>query len=75
MGLCRVSFLVHQTATLLSSTRIISATLSHMHSTQQQSKMTDTVDVHTRQRVVTELLTVEGPSPIQIHRFLGSTCG
>jgi transposase len=37
--------------------------------------MTDVVDVNTRQRMVTELLTAEGSSPIEVHRRLRSVYG
>jgi len=37
--------------------------------------MTDVVVVRTRQRVVTEVFTVEGFSPTEIHRSLRSVCG
>jgi hypothetical protein len=37
--------------------------------------VTDVVVVRTRQRVVTELFTVEGFSPIELHRSLRSVYG
>jgi len=33
------------------------------------------VDLNTRQRMLTELLTAEGSRPVQIHRRLRSLCG
>jgi hypothetical protein len=32
-------------------------------------------DMHTRHRVVTELMTVEGYSPKETHRYVRSMCG
>jgi hypothetical protein len=37
--------------------------------------MADVVDANTKQRMVTELLTVEGSSPIEIHRHMRSVYG
>jgi len=65
----RLSCPPHQTGTLSSSTCILSAPVSHMYSTQQQCKMVDVVDVHTRLRGVTEFLNAEGSMPIRIHRI------
>jgi hypothetical protein len=36
--------------------------------------MADVIYIDTRQRVVTEFLTTEGSSPIEIHRRLWSVC-
>jgi hypothetical protein len=75
-GTGRVSCLTHQIATLFISTRIISAPVSARHSIQQQCKMANAVDIHTKQRVVViEFITAEVSSPIWIHRCLKSVCG
>jgi len=50
------------------STKITGVAVSHMHSTQKQSKMADIVDVHTRQRSETEFHTVGGSSQKEIRR-------
>lgn len=71
----RVSFLIHRTATLSNSTRIIGALVSHVCSTRQSCAMTDVVHLRERQRVVIEFLTAEGSSPMETDRHLSSVYG
>jgi len=47
-GTTRVSCLTHWIVTLFISYRIISAPVSDPHSTQQQCKMVDAVDIHSK---------------------------
>jgi hypothetical protein len=68
----RASCLTRRIATLYSTTRITGAPVNHLRSTQQQCKTADALYVRTRLRVVTEFLTVEDSSPIEIHRRLRS---
>ena len=69
-----VSRRTHRIATLSSSIRssVLQPVTCSQHSS---SAMADVVDVNTRQRMVTELLTAEGSGPIEVHRRLRSVCG
>jgi hypothetical protein len=68
------SCFTHWIKTLSSSTSIIDAPVSHLRSMKWQCKMA-VVDVHTRQRVLTEFLTMEGSGLIEIYRCLKSMYG
>ena len=61
--------------TLSSSTKVTGVAVSHVHSTHQQCKTADIVDVRTGQRAETEFHTVGGSSPKEIHRYLSSVDG
>jgi hypothetical protein len=68
----RVNFLTHWIANTVQ--------ICEDHRCSNQSRafnalLADVVDVGTRQRVVTEFLTTEDSSPIEIHRRLRSVCG
>lgn len=49
---------------------IINAPARHMHATQYQYKMADTVAIHTCQKVVMNLLIVVGVSLTEIHKCI-----
>ena len=69
------SCFTHWIETLSSSTSIIDAAVSQSHVFNEVTVQLAVVDVHTGQRVVTEFLTVEGSSLIEIYRCLKSMYG
>jgi hypothetical protein len=67
----KVSCLTHRIATLYSSTSLVGAPVSHVHSIVSVQNG-GCYGLRTRQRVVNEFLTAEGCSPIEIYRRLRS---
>jgi hypothetical protein len=74
-ALDRLPGLMHQIVTLSISARLIGAPVSLACSTQWLCKMVVVVEVHTRQRMMTEFFTEESSSPTEIHRHVRSMYG
>jgi len=66
---------MHQIVTLSISARLIGAPVSFPCSTQWHCKMAVVVDVHVRQRMVTEFSTEESSSPTEIYDRVRSMYG